>query len=99
MRRGWNAEGFSSKTLPSMQDRGKNDSSYSAMVKYYCSEMALGVVSRAMQIHGAYGYVKEFPVERHYRDIKLCTIFEGSSEILRSIIAKNKLQSERDNIQ
>jgi alkylation response protein AidB-like acyl-CoA dehydrogenase len=73
------------------QDQGLNNASYSAMAKYYCSEAALRVVSRAMQIHGAYGYIREFPIERHYRDIRVCTIFEGSSEILRSLISKYKI--------
>ncbi len=67
---------------------GENIASYASMTKYYSSETALRVVSRALQIHGAYGYVKDFPIERHYRDVRLCTIFEGSSEILRSIIAR-----------
>lgn len=70
-------------------DQGENTASYSAMTKYYCSETALRIVSRAMQIHGAYGYVKEFPIERHYRDVRLCTIIEGTSEILRPLISKH----------
>lgn len=70
------------------QDQGESTTSYSAMAKYYCSETALRVVSRALQIHGAYGYIKEFPIERHYRDVRISTIFEGSSEILRTLIAK-----------
>jgi alkylation response protein AidB-like acyl-CoA dehydrogenase len=72
-----------------MHDQGENTSSYSAMAKYYCSETALRVVSRAMQIHGAYGYMKDFPIERHYRDVRLCTIIEGTSEILRPLISKH----------
>jgi alkylation response protein AidB-like acyl-CoA dehydrogenase len=71
------------------QDCGENSPSYSAMAKYYCSETSLRIVSRALQIHGAYGYIKDFPIERHYRDVRLCTIFEGSSEILRSLITKH----------
>lgn len=71
------------------QDRGENTEAYSAMTKYYCSETALRVVTRAMQIHGAYGYIKRFPIERHYRDVRLCTIIEGTSEILRPLIAKH----------
>ncbi len=72
----------------SRQDQGESIASYASMVKYYGSETALRVVSRALQIHGAYGYTKDFPIERHYRDVRLCTIFEGSSEILRSVIAR-----------
>ena len=70
------------------QDQGESIVSYASMVKYYGSETALRVVSRALQIHGAYGYIKDFPIERHYRDVRLCTIFEGSSEILRMVIAR-----------
>lgn len=70
-------------------DQGENTASYSAMAKYYCSETAFRVVSRAMQIHGAYGYMKDFPIERHYRDVRLCTIIEGTSEILRPLISKH----------
>jgi alkylation response protein AidB-like acyl-CoA dehydrogenase len=71
------------------QDRGENTEAYSAMAKYYCSETALRVVSRSLQIHGAYGYIKNMPIERHYRDVRLCTIFEGTSEILRPLISKH----------
>jgi alkylation response protein AidB-like acyl-CoA dehydrogenase len=72
----------------SKKDNNENTDAYSAMTKYYCSETALRVVSRAMQIHGAYGYIKNLPIERHYRDVRLCTIFEGTSEILRTLISK-----------
>ena len=77
------------KNAACMQDRGEASVSYSAMAKYYCSETALRVVSRVMQVHGAYGYIKEYPIERHYRDVRLCTIIEGSSEILRPLISKH----------
>lgn len=70
------------------QDLRENTEAYSAMAKYYCSETALRVVSRALQIHGAYGYIKKSPIERHYRDVRLCTIIEGTSEILRPLISK-----------
>jgi butyryl-CoA dehydrogenase len=76
-----------------MQDRGENTAAYSAMTKYYCSETALRVVTRAMQIHGAYGYIKRIPIERHYRDVRLCTIIEGTSEVLRPLIAKHACES------
>jgi alkylation response protein AidB-like acyl-CoA dehydrogenase len=71
------------------QDRHENNEAYSAMAKYYCTETALRVVSKALQIHGAYGYIKRFPIERHYRDIRLCTLIEGTSEILRPLISKH----------
>ena len=76
------------KNAATKQDFGENTEAYSAMTKYYVSETALRVVSRAMQIHGAYGYIKKYPIERHYRDVRLCTIVEGTSEILRPLIAK-----------
>jgi len=72
-----------------LHDGGKSINAYSAMTKYFCTEAAKRVVDRSLQIHGAYGYIKDFPVERHYRDIRLCTIIEGTSEIQRTIIAKN----------
>jgi alkylation response protein AidB-like acyl-CoA dehydrogenase len=58
------------------QDQGESIASYASMVKYYGSETALRVVSRALQIHGAYGYTKDFPIERHY-EMRLCTISKG----------------------
>ena len=63
-----------------------------AMAKYYSSEVAVQVSSDAVQIHGGYGYTKDFPVERFYRDSKLCTIGEGTSEIQKMVIAKQILK-------
>lgn len=63
----------------------------SSMAKYFASEACLRVVNEAVQIHGGYGYIKEFPVEKFYRDAKLCTIGEGTSEIHRIIIANTLL--------
>ena len=63
-----------------------------AMAKYYSSEMAVKVSTDAVQIHGGYGYTKDFPVERFYRDSKLCTIGEGTSEIQKMVIAKQILK-------
>lgn len=57
-----------------------------AMAKLYASEMATRVAHRAMQVHGGYGYTKEYPLERYYRDSRLFEIFQGTSEILRVII-------------
>jgi len=56
------------------------------MAKLFCSEMALRVVDKAVQIHGGYGYMKEFPVERLYRDLKLITIGAGTSQIQKNVI-------------
>ena len=59
-----------------------------AMAKYYASEVAVKVSNEAVQILGGYGYTKDFPVERYYRDSKLCTIGEGTSEIQKLVISK-----------
>ena len=59
-----------------------------AMAKYYASEMCVKVANEAVQIFGGYGYTKDFPVEKFYRDAKLCTIGEGTSEIQQVVISK-----------
>ena len=59
-----------------------------AMCKLYASELAVRVANEAVQIHGGYGYIKEFPVEKFYRDAKLCTIGEGTSEIHKVVISR-----------
>jgi alkylation response protein AidB-like acyl-CoA dehydrogenase len=64
----------------------------SAMAKYYASEVAVKVSNDAVQIFGGYGYTKDFPVEKFYRDSKLCTIGEGTSEIQKLVIAREILQ-------
>ena len=64
----------------------------SAMAKYYSSEVAVRSATEAVQIFGAYGYTKDFPVEKYYRDSKLCTIGEGTSEIQKIVIAREVLQ-------
>ncbi|MEZ4825640.1 MAG: acyl-CoA dehydrogenase family protein [Bacteroidia bacterium] len=64
----------------------------SAMAKLYTSETAVWVANEAVQIHGGYGYIKDFPVEKYYRDAKLCTIGEGTSEIQKIVIARSVLQ-------
>jgi alkylation response protein AidB-like acyl-CoA dehydrogenase len=63
----------------------------SAMAKYYASEIAVKTANDAVQIFGGYGYTKDFPVEKHYRDAKLCTIGEGTSEIQKIVIAREVL--------
>lgn len=67
-------------------------STESAMAKLYTSETAVWVANEAVQIHGGYGYIKEFPVEKYYRDAKLCTIGEGTSEIQKLVIARGVLK-------
>jgi butyryl-CoA dehydrogenase len=59
------------------------------MAKLYASELAMRATTRAVQIHGGYGYTKEYPVERMMRDAKICEIGEGTSEIQRLVIARN----------
>ena len=63
------------------------------MAKLFASEMAMRACDEAIQIHGGYGYTREYPVERYWRDAKLCTIGEGTSEVQRMIIAREILRS------
>ncbi len=70
----------------------KSVTKQSAMAKYYASEVAVKVATDAVQIFGGYGYTKDFPVEKYYRDAKLCTIGEGTSEIQKIVIAREVLQ-------
>jgi len=72
-----------------MKDRGENFSGAASMAKLFASEMANKVAYQALQIHGGYGYMKEFPVERYYRDVRVFTIYEGTSEIQRKVIANH----------
>ncbi|MET0461550.1 MAG: acyl-CoA dehydrogenase [Chitinophagaceae bacterium] len=64
-----------------------------AMAKYYASEVAVKVANDAVQVFGGYGYTKDFPVEKYYRDAKLCTIGEGTSEIQKLVISREELKS------
>ncbi|MEK7254483.1 MAG: acyl-CoA dehydrogenase family protein [Bacteroidota bacterium] len=75
-----------------LKDKGKNSTKVSAMAKYYASETAVRVADDAVQIFGGYGYTKDFPVEKFYRDAKLCTIGEGTSEIQKVVIAREVLR-------
>ena len=77
----------------SMKDAGKVVTQKSAMAKLYASETAVRVSEESIQIHGGYGYTKDYPAEKYWRDSKLCTIGEGTSEIQRMVIAKNLLKS------
>ena len=63
----------------------------SSMAKLYAGEVAVRVANEAVQIHGGYGFIKDYPVEKFYRDVKLCTIGEGTSEIQRMVIAREIL--------
>ncbi|MEI6596307.1 MAG: acyl-CoA dehydrogenase family protein [Bacteroidota bacterium] len=71
-----------------LKNKGKNVNKVSAIAKYYASEVAVYASTEAVQIFGGYGYTKDFPVEKYYRDSKLCTIGEGTSEIQKLVIAR-----------
>jgi alkylation response protein AidB-like acyl-CoA dehydrogenase len=71
-----------------LKDQGKPFTKEAAMCKLYASEICMEVASQAVQIHGGYGYMKEYHVERYLRDAKLLEIGEGTSEIQRSVIAR-----------
>lgn len=74
-----------------LKNQGEKVTKMSAMAKYYASETAVEVSTDAVQIHGGYGYTKDFPVEKFYRDSKLCTIGEGTSEIQKLVISRDIL--------
>ena len=75
------------------KDRGAKTTLESSMAKLYASEVGVWIADRALQIFGGYGYVKDFPAEKYYRDMKLCTIGEGTSEIQRLVIAREILKA------
>lgn len=75
-----------------LKNRGEKVTKQSAFAKYYTSEVAVRVSTEAVQIFGGYGYTKDFPVEKFYRDSKLCTIGEGTSEIQKLVIAREILK-------
>ena len=76
-----------------MLDRGMRVTRESSMAKLFASEAAVRIAGEAVQIHGGYGFIKDYPVEKFYRDVKLCTIGEGTSEIQRLVIARQLLKS------
>lgn len=75
-----------------LKTKGENVTKESAMAKYYSSEIAVKIATDAVQIFGGYGYTKDYPVEKYYRDSKLCTIGEGTSEIQKIVIAREVLK-------
>ncbi len=75
-----------------LKNRGEKVTKFAAMAKLYASEVAVRCGNEAVQIHGGYGYTKEFPAEKFYRDAKLCTIGEGTSEIQRLVIGREILR-------
>jgi alkylation response protein AidB-like acyl-CoA dehydrogenase len=75
-----------------LKDQGNRVTKESSMAKLFASETAVSVCNEAVQIHGGYGFIKDYPVEKFYRDVKLCTIGEGTSEIQRLVIARQLLK-------
>ena len=75
-----------------LKDEGKTVTRQSAMAKLFASEIAVEVCGEALQVHGGYGFIKDYPVEKFYRDVKLMTIGEGTSEIQRMVIARQLLK-------
>ena len=76
----------------SMKDAGMKSTLESSMAKLYASEVAVRCANEGVQIHGGYGFIKDYPAEKFYRDVKLCTIGEGTSEIQRLVIARQLLK-------
>ncbi len=76
----------------SMKNKGENVTKIGAMAKMYASEICVKIANDAVQIHGGYGYTKDYPVEKFYRDAKLCTIGEGTTEIQKIVISRKILE-------
>jgi alkylation response protein AidB-like acyl-CoA dehydrogenase len=76
-----------------LKNAGRPTTKQSSMAKLYASEVAVRVAEQSVQIHGGYGYIKDYPAEKYWRDSKLCTIGEGTSEIQRVVIARQLLRS------
>ncbi len=77
-----------------MKDRGEKVTLESSMAKLFASEVACRICDEGVQIHGGYGFIKDYPAEKFYRDVKLCTIGEGTSEIQRVVIARELLKKK-----
>lgn len=75
-----------------LKDEGKNIVREASMAKLFCSQMANFVVNEAVQIHGGYGYMKEYPVERYFRDARVCELYEGTTEAQKMTIARDLLK-------
>jgi alkylation response protein AidB-like acyl-CoA dehydrogenase len=76
----------------SLRDHGEPYSTAASMAKMFASEACVNICEEAIQIHGGYGYIKEFPVEKYWRDSKLLTIGEGTSEVQRMVIARSMIK-------
>ena len=79
-----------------MKDRGDNYTAQASMAKLFASEMVNRVTTKALQIHGGYGFIKEYPVERFFRDARVFSIYEGTSEIQRVVISNHILKDKRN---
>ena len=76
-----------------MKDMGSKDvAKYASMAKYYCCETVQDIVGKAVQIHGGYGYMKDYKVERLYRDARVMTIYEGTSQVQQMVISRAVLK-------
>lgn len=82
-------------TAAAMKDRGEKYSLQASMAKLYASEMVNRITAKAVQMHGGYGFIKDYPVERFYRDARVFTIYEGTSEIQRIVISNHVLNDKR----
>ncbi len=78
-----------------MKDRGENHTLQASMAKLFASEMVNRITAKALQLHGGYGFIREYPVERYYRDARVFTIYEGTSEIQRVVISNHILKDKR----
>lgn len=78
-----------------MKDRGEKFTTQASMAKLFASEMVNKITAQALQMHGGYGFIKDYPVERFYRDARVFTIYEGTSEIQRVVISNNILKDKR----
>jgi hypothetical protein len=78
-----------------IKDKGQKVTMEAAMAKLYASEAACRICDEGVQIHGGYGFIKDYPAEKFYRDVKLCTIGEGTSEIQRIVISRELLKAAK----
>ena len=90
----WDAAQLLTMRAAQMKDDGKKVTLESAMAKLYASEIACRICDEGVQIHGGYGFIKDYPAEKFYRDVRLCPIGEGTSEIQRMVIARELLGSK-----
>jgi alkylation response protein AidB-like acyl-CoA dehydrogenase len=90
----WDAAQLMTMRAAQMKDDGKKVTLESAMAKLYASEVACKICDEGVQIHGGYGFIKDYPAEKFYRDVRLCPIGEGTSEIQRMVIARELLGSK-----